>query len=147
LHQLEQLQAQFPGSFTQAAVAQVRGALAMATGKRAEAQRDLEQARALWGGVLGAWSLALYWDQRGDYAKALDCYREVLARKGEVMAWDFAGLWVLAHLQAARCYKNLGNDREAARLYDEFLHLWGTEAKDIPQVKKAKEELKDLRPT
>jgi tetratricopeptide (TPR) repeat protein len=147
LQQLEQLQAQFPSSFTKAAVVQVRGALAGAAGKQAEAQRDLEQARVLWGGVLGAWSLALYWDQRGDHAKALDCYREVLARKGEVIAWDFPGLWVLAHPQAARCYKNLGNDREAARLYDEFLHLWGTEAKDIPQVKKAKEELKDLRPT
>jgi tetratricopeptide (TPR) repeat protein len=147
LQQLEQLQSQFPGSFTKGAVAQLRGSLEQAAGHQAEALRDLQQARALWGGVLTAWSLASYWDQRGDYEKALNFYREVLARKGDMMQWDFAGLWVLAHFQAARCHRRLGNDKEAAKLYDEFLRLWGKEANDLPLVKKAKEELRSLRPT
>jgi tetratricopeptide (TPR) repeat protein len=147
LQQLEQLQSAFPSNFSKAAVAQVRGGLKQAAGEHIDALRDLQQARALWGGVLEAWSLATYWDKRGDYEKALNFYREVLARKGDVMQWDFPGLWALAHLQAARCYRRLGNDKEGARLYDEFLHLWGTEARDLPQVKRAKEELKGLRPT
>ena len=146
LQQLEQLQAQFPGSFTKAAAVQLRGGLEQAAGHQTEALRDLEQARTLWGGVPVAWSLATYWEERADYTKALDFYREVLARKGDLMQWDFAGLWPLAHFQAARCYRRLGNDKEAARLYSEFLHLWGTEGSQLPQVKKAKEELRGLRP-
>ncbi len=127
-------------------MAQVRGGLKQAAGEQMEALREMQQSRALWGGVLTAWSLATYWDERGDYRKALDFYREVLARKGDVLQWDFVGLWVLAHLRAARCHRQLGNDKEAARLYDEFLHLWGTEASQLPQVKEAKEELRGLRP-
>jgi len=47
---------------------------------------------------------------------------------------------------AARCYRRSGNNEEAARLYDEFLPLWGTEADEFPLVKKAKEERRRLRP-
>lgn len=146
LRQLEQLESAFPSNFSKAAVAQVRGGLKQAAGEHTDALRDLQQAQALWGGVLTAWSLATYWDQQGDYEKALDFYREVLARKGDVLQWEFVGLWALAHLQAARCYRSLGDYREAAKLYDEFLHLWGMEASELPQVKKAKEELRGLRP-
>jgi len=145
LQQIEQLQSAFPSNFGKAALAQVRGGLEQVAGKQTEALRDFQQARALWGGVLTAWSLASCWDQRGDYEKALNFYREVLARKGDMMQWDFAGLWVLAHFQAARCHRRLGNDKEAAKLYGEFLRLWGKEANDLPPVKKAKEELRGLR--
>ncbi len=147
LREMEQLQSSFPSNFSKAAVAQIRGGLEQVAGDHARAQRDLEQARSLWGGVSAAWSLANYWQQEGDNEKALDFYREVLDRKGDVLQWDFAGLWIVAHFQAAGCYRRLGNTKEAARLYDDFLRLWGTEASELPQVKKAKEELRGLRPT
>ncbi|MFB3923754.1 MAG: protein kinase [Terriglobia bacterium] len=147
LEDLEKLQSRFPGDFTRAAVLQVRGALEQAQGKFAEADRHLELARKLWGGVLAAWSLANSFDQRGKYREALELYQEVLARKGDVMNWDFAGLWVLAHARAARCFKNLGNDRESARFYEQFLRLWGTEARETPELRNARKELSGLRPT
>jgi tetratricopeptide (TPR) repeat protein/predicted Ser/Thr protein kinase len=146
LQEIEQLQSSFPSNFSKAAAAQIRGGLEQVAGDNPSALHDLRQARTLWGGVSASWSLANYWQQEGDDEKALNFYREVLDRKGDVLQWDFAGLWIVAHFQAAGCSRRLGNTKEAVRLYDEFLHLWGTEARELPQVKKAKEELGGLRP-
>jgi eukaryotic-like serine/threonine-protein kinase len=143
LQQVEQLQSAFPSNFSRAAVYQLHGSLKLATGNQKEALQDLMQARALWDGVLVTWSLATYWEEQAEFAKALDCYREVIVRKGDVMQWDFPGIWVLAHLQAARCYQRLGKEKEALQLYSEFLKLWKTSR--LPQTKQAKQEASRLR--
>jgi eukaryotic-like serine/threonine-protein kinase len=140
LRELEKLQSAFPSNFSKAAVTQLQGRLNQATGLHAEAQRNLYEARALWGGVLSAWSLATYWEERNDYGTALIFYQEVITRKGDVLQWDFPGFWALAHLRAARCYQRLGNVTESIRLRDEFSRLWPG-ADTLPSVKMIKDEL------
>ncbi len=141
---LDDLAAQFPTMLCQGIAAHVRGELDRATGRWAAAERNLERARTLWGDVPTLWSAAQLRDGRGDCARALPLYQEILNRKGTVLRWEFSGILALSHLQAGRCQVKLGNPQQAAASYDRFLEHWGAGAGDLALVRAAKQERQAL---
>ncbi len=144
LGQIEQIVREFPSTFSQGVAAQVRGELEWADGRAEAARQDLERAHAQWGDVSTLWSLARFWEAQGDYSRALDLYKEVITRKGEVLRLEFSGLWVLANLRAAHCLRRLNDYSQAVRYYDDFLLLWGSSPTEIPLVREVWQERKNL---
>jgi tetratricopeptide (TPR) repeat protein len=141
IRQAERMHSEFPSNFSQAVLAQVRGELELLrVGHWEVARTNLEQAYALWGDASTLWSLANAYYAHKDYRRALTIYEQFLSRKGEVLRWEFSGLLPLAHLQAARCHRNLTDNDRATQEYNQFLRLWGDKGNQIPLVEEARRE-------
>lgn len=140
LAQAERLHSEFPSNFSQAVLMQVHGELELLSGHWEAAQQDLEQAHALWGDASTIWSLANAYYSHKDYRRALTLYELLISRKGEILRWEFSGLWPLAHLQAARCYRNLADNDRATQEYNQFLQLWGENSNQIAVAEEARKE-------
>lgn len=85
----------------------------------------------------------IYWTQK-NWREAIQAYEQYLAFKGGIFLDDFAGDWVLAHLQLARAFVQAGNPQQALRSYDEFLRLWASADTDLPALRQARAERKKL---
>jgi len=72
-----------------------------------------------------------------DGARALEQFERLLAHRGSE---PFSPVCALAHLGRARAQRLLGNDRESARAYDEFLALWTDADADVPVLQAARAE-------
>jgi tetratricopeptide (TPR) repeat protein len=145
VRQLEQIAAEYPSLYTRGVAYHVRGELNRAMDRWQEAHNNLQQARMQWGDALTLGSLARHREGRQDYGAALKLYQEVLAHKGLLHNREFAGFWVLAHLGAARCQRQLGNLRPAAEYYDRFLSFWGNQSPGFALVYEAKQQRDSLK--
>ena len=84
-------------------------------------------------------SLARYWQDHADYAKAAGFYGKLIERKSVTLSRDFPGLWVLANLELARCNKALGKNPDALQLYNRFLAQWGSTGQ-FPSLREVERE-------
>jgi tetratricopeptide (TPR) repeat protein len=124
VERLERFQASSSSEVVSATIEQLRGELAWQEGRAGEARNRLQRANALWPFPSTTWSLATFLEGQGEHEQALALYDEIIRRKGHILRWDPASLWVLAHLHASRCLEALGRFPEASRYRDTFFALW-----------------------
>jgi tetratricopeptide (TPR) repeat protein len=74
--------------------------------------------------------------------EAANDFQKILSHRG-IMVGD--PVFVLAHLGLARAYALSGESAKARSQYEEFLALWNTADSDIPVLKRAKAEFRNLR--
>jgi tetratricopeptide (TPR) repeat protein len=142
----EALAAQPNATFTLGVlVPSTKGAHALSAGRPVEALKALEAAQPYETGTVaslvplylrGETYLAL---RDGDRARAQ--FARILAHRGTD---PFSPVCALAHLGLARAERLLGNERESARAYDEFLALWSDADKDVPILQAARAERKQV---
>ena len=113
LARIEEAARSHPSAYSESIALQIRGELAARVGDERIARQLLSRSRLLWGDPPNVWSLARLLKEQGEYREASALFRELLRRKGEILLWDFAGSWVLAHLHLARCQRHLGNEMDA----------------------------------
>jgi tetratricopeptide (TPR) repeat protein len=122
---LEQIRDEGRTNFNQAAVAQVRGQLALALGETDTARQYFDEAWALWPDVSTTLSVGQFYDTQSQWRRCAELYSNILTMKGELARWEFPPIWPLAQYRAARCFQRLGDYPQASRLYDAFVNLWG----------------------
>lgn len=140
LAKIEDLSQRYPSPLSEGMVAQVRGEIARAEG-------DLEGAAAAltkmhWNDPSTLRSKARFRIGRERFDQAVPVLEDLLEMKGEILEVYPASLWVLAHLDLARCRRALGETGEARESYLRFLELWGNSK--APEVAEARRELEEL---
>lgn len=103
LRRLEEILETYPGRVAERVVYQVRGELQAAEGRLDEASAVLARGEPL-ADVSYLASMARHDVRRGDCVSAAETDRRLLARKGEILGDDYAGLWheALARREACR---------------------------------------------
>jgi hypothetical protein len=61
----------------------------------------------------------------GDWNDAVESYRQVLALRGQILTWCIPMVLPLAHLELARCLRQVSQFAEARQSYDAFLKSAG----------------------
>jgi serine/threonine protein kinase/tetratricopeptide (TPR) repeat protein len=145
LARIEKIQDLYPSPLSSGSAAQIRGEIEQAAGRTAQARRSLEEARLHWADPPTLDSLARFWIRQRRCDKALPLLRELLSQRGRILRDYSADSWVVAHLESARCQRDLGHAEEARRDYDEFLTLWQEGIADSSFVQEAIRERKALR--
>lgn len=141
---LEALNADLSDSYAKAATLSLRGEIETAEGRLPAAIESYRQALAA---MPWAWTqagLARAYARQRDWAAARDAWLQVIAAKGQILRHDCAADWVLAHLELARVYRELGDRENALNDYEKFLKLWA-HADPLPLVEAAKRESQALR--
>lgn len=145
LARIEKIRDLHPSPLSSGSAAQVRGEIEQSAGRTAQARRSLEEARLHWADPLTLDSLAHFWIRQRRCDKALPLLRELLSQRGRILRDYSANTWVVAHLESARCHRDLGHAEEARRDYDAFLTLWQKGIADSGLVQEALRERKLLR--
>jgi hypothetical protein len=130
----------------------VRALIALNAHDAANAIEQLEQAKSFDSAIQGTWSgffgqmypayvrgqayLAIH-----DGPGAAEQFEKILAHHG-VVGSDFVG--AMARLQLARALVAAGNPQKAKAAYEEFLSLWKLADTNIPLLRVAKSEYKEL---
>jgi tetratricopeptide (TPR) repeat protein len=70
-------------------------------------------------------SLAQVQASLGDWNDAVESYRQVLALRGQILTWCIPMVLPLAHLELARCLRQVSQFAEARQSYDAFLKSAG----------------------
>ncbi len=68
----------------------------------------------------------------GDSARAIAAYRELVGIKGQWLGWEAQEVWLLAHLELARIYRDTGQVAEARQVLDVLLTRWREGDPDLP---------------
>ena len=132
-----------PVSWMRFHVDHVRGEEARLAGRVDEAGQYLSEAAEQLGDGRSLRSLARLQRSQGRLDEAIETYERVLAGLGRILSQDFCPVWILTHLDLARCYRESGRLERAKVHYRRFLSL--TErAPDAPKVRKAKAEIVSL---
>lgn len=142
LRRIEHLSKLYPSDLSGGIAAQVRGEIEAAQGFMEAAGEDLEAARLQRKDPSILRSLARFRLSQGEYDRAIPILDQILKSKGWIMQQFFAGDWVLAHLDLARCQRALGKTDEARESYEQFLSLWSND--DLAVVREARAELAEL---
>lgn len=147
LARIEALRDRYPSFLSRGFAAQVRGEIEAAAGHYEMARDSLETAGREWRDPKTEESLARYWAGRGSFDRAAALYDEILRQKGWILHEFFIGEWIEAHLELARCDRQLGKTAEARTRYGELLSLWREADRDLPLVLDAERELRQLPPS
>ena len=125
-----------------AAVAVLRGEVALAKGDAHEAVDHLRTAYAVREQADYLESLAYGLYLSGDPDAAVDRYLSLLEQRE--LGWEAQESWVLSHLQLAEIYEETGDLSNARRYYEAFLEIWKDGDSDLVALKQARERLAQL---
>jgi eukaryotic-like serine/threonine-protein kinase len=121
------------------------GEVALAEGRVADAVAAFSAAATQFPLVTTTRALARAYAAQGDFARAQQEWKNVVASKGEALREHVAAQWVLAHLELARASHHLGDAAAARAEYDAFLTLWQG-GDDVPTLRAAATERRALDP-
>jgi tetratricopeptide (TPR) repeat protein/tRNA A-37 threonylcarbamoyl transferase component Bud32 len=121
----------------QASISEVKGEIALAKGKVAEAIECFELSLNLEPRNPRE-SLAFAYRRLGKLQEAANKYEEIIARFK--LSGRLLEQWILAHYELAKIYRDLGDMQKAKKYYGKFLNIWKDADPDIPILKQAKAE-------
>jgi tetratricopeptide (TPR) repeat protein len=131
------------GRFAQSSFHSLRGEIALAEGRTAEAVTAFSAAALQYPRALTTRARARALAAQGDHARARAEWKQVIAAKGELLREHFALEWVMAHLELARSSRALGDLNAARAEYDAFLTMWKG-GDDLPVLQAAAAERRAL---
>jgi len=121
----------------------LKGEIALAKGKPADAVSLFESASALVESNYHRESLAYALAERGDLDEAVRRYQE-LTRRAE-FGWEAQEYWLLANYRLGQLYETKGDTVEAIRSYSAFLDIWKDADENLPDLIDARNRLRRLR--
>lgn len=125
-----------------AAVALLKGEVAMAKGDSQEALNHFETAYALRENTYYLESLAFGLYQAGSLDAALDRYLTLLAQPE--IGWEVQEFWILSHYRLGQIYEELGDVPNARKYHEAFLEIWSEGDPDLIALKEARERVEGL---
>ena len=130
--------------YTEFAYFNLRGDIEMAMRNSSAAIESQRQALLMFPSLEPYAAISRACAAQRDWRGAIQAREQYLKFKGMIICDDFAGAWVLAHLELARTFVRAGDTQQALRYYDEFLRLWAGADKDLPALRQARAERERL---
>jgi len=122
----------------------VRGAVALANGQLRDAIEELPLASKSRENLEAQFLLAHAYMADGQWAGAAKLLSRIIQAKGTILLDYLPSLWPLAHYDLARCYEQLGQQKEALANYSRFLELWNAADPGIKEIVQAKKRVAAL---
>ncbi len=136
---LDALNADHVDTYNKAAALSLRADIEMAEGRVSEAVQSYQQALLVMPWAWAHAGLAQAYFQQRNWADARDARLKVIEAKGQILRHDCSSDWVLAHLELARTYRQLGDRGKATQYYEHFLKLWA-QSDALPLLEIARRE-------
>jgi tetratricopeptide (TPR) repeat protein len=127
----------------EASVRLLRGEVALAQGRAAEALAEFEIAHRVARGHAALTALARAYLALERYDDATTVLEDLLSRRPLGGEEQFA--WQLAHLELGAIHERRGAVREAAALYESLLSTWRDADPDLPAAHEARRRLESPR--
>jgi tetratricopeptide (TPR) repeat protein len=121
----------------QAAVNLVKGEIALAKGRTAEAVESLELASTLDNNAYNLESLAYAYFKAGRLDDAVIKYQEILTRP-RVFGNEQQESWINAQLQLGKIFELKHDPAKARQSYENMLHVWRDGDSDLVMLREAK---------
>jgi serine/threonine-protein kinase len=125
-----------------AAIAFLRGEIALANGEYIEATEQFEMAYALQSNNFYLEAVAHGYFVSGDFEAAESKYLEVTEDKS--LGWEAQDPWILSFYYLGRTREELGKTAAAAEAYSQFLDIWKDGDDDIVALADARDRLQRL---
>ena len=139
---LDQLGRQRPStgrsSFARSCLLNLQGAIALATGRVAEAEQAFRNGVPLYPRYLLQIGLARTYARQRRWAEASRAWEQVIGRKGVILRDGFPADWLTSHVELARVRLELGDRPGARQSLSAALDRW-TQADDLPVRRRATE--------
>jgi tetratricopeptide (TPR) repeat protein len=130
------------GQVDRAALAYLRGEVALANGENIEANEQFEMAYALQPNNYYLEALAHGYFVSGDYHAAEARFAQIGERKS--LGWEAQDPWILSFYYLGRTREELGETDAAAEAYAQFLEIWEDGDDDLIALADARDRLRLL---
>jgi tetratricopeptide (TPR) repeat protein len=121
----------------------LKGEIELAKGNHDEAVSLFEEANTLRKDNFSLESLAYAYLLKGDTARAVASYEELINDKG-LLGWEPQEWWLQGHFQLGKIYEEKGDTEKASHYYQRFLDLWINADEDLPLLIETKARMAKL---
>ena len=121
----------------------LRGEVALARGRAADAVNDFTLAHGLTPQSTTREALATAYLALGEREKAAAMFAEIIAEKE--IGWESQHDWLMAHLRLGKLYEELGRRDEARKMYEALLTVWSGADADLLPARTARDAVQRLR--
>jgi tetratricopeptide (TPR) repeat protein len=125
--------------FDKSCVHNLEGEIALAEARLPDALAAFLEGAAEYPQHDSALGLARTYEAQGDWPRAAEAWRKILAAQGEILRFGFPADWALAHSAVARVERRLGNEPSAQEHHATYAALW-KDADDFPMRRRIDRE-------